>query len=274
MKRFVVDPSLCIYCANCQNACKDEHCGVDRLPVAASQGEGQFWIRIDEREVCSADKVRLQRTPVICQHCENPACAEACPHGAVSKRSDGLVIIDSAACQGCGACREACPYSVIYENTALGISQKCTGCAHLLDAGWERPRCVNACPTDALRWVDDDELTDENLYAPLEVLHPEYGTEPNVAYVRLHKPFLCGNVFDPRANISLDEVSVTVTGPVTGVKVTTTSNNYGDFSAENLAPGFYDVTFVREGYYPKTVRGCDVREAVNVGDIALAAKLA
>lgn len=269
MKTIVVDPRLCIYCANCQNACKDEHCGTDRLPAALAQPEGQFWIRIEEREVCSGDKMRLQRTPVICQHCENPACADACPNGAIVQREDGLVLIDPAACQGCGACREACPYGVIYENAEANVSQKCTGCAHLIDAGWERPRCVNACPTDALRWVDEEELTEENLYAPLERLHPEYGTKPRVAYVRMHRPFVCGSVYNLRENTSVEGACVEVRSLISGKTVEVRTSNYGDFSAEDLVPGYYDLTFTCEGYYPKTINRCDVREALNIGDVAL-----
>lgn len=269
MKTIVVDPRLCIYCANCQNACKDEHCGTDRMPVAKAQPEGQFWIRIDEREVCSGDKVRLQRTPVICQHCENPACKDACEYGAISQRADELVVIDPEACQGCGACRDACPYGVVYENAALGISQKCTGCAHLIDAGWERPRCVNACPTDALRWVDEEELVEENLYAPLETLHPEYGTNPRMAYVRLHKSFACGSVFDLHTGASVEGARVVACGPVTGVRVEALTNNYGDFEAADLKPGFYEISISAEGYYPKTINRCDAREPINLGEIAL-----
>ena len=41
------------------------------------------------------------------------------------------------------------PIDAIYMNDALQIAQKCTGCAHLLDAGWTEPRCVDACPTGA-----------------------------------------------------------------------------------------------------------------------------
>lgn len=60
----------------------------------------------------------------------------------------------------------------------------------LLDAGWDKPRCVTACPTDALSFVEASELTAENLYAPLERMNPEFGTKPRVAYVKIPKPFV------------------------------------------------------------------------------------
>ena len=45
----------------------------------------------------------------------------------------------------------ACPYGAIYWNEEKGLAQKCTGCAHLLEAGWAETRCSQVCPTEALR---------------------------------------------------------------------------------------------------------------------------
>ncbi|MCL2826042.1 MAG: 4Fe-4S binding protein, partial [Eggerthellaceae bacterium] len=137
MKTILVDPSRCIQCCNCQNACKDEHCDNDWSPIAAKQGSGQFWIKVYETQRGTGSRMRLDRLPVLCQHCEDPACLKACGNDAIYQRDDGIVIIDPTKCKGCGKCREACGYGVIFFNGELGISQKCTMCAHLLDAGWE-----------------------------------------------------------------------------------------------------------------------------------------
>lgn len=273
MKTLLIEPRLCIRCTNCQIACKDEHCGIDRLPVAAAQPEGQFWIKIQEKETGSGERVRLERTPVSCMHCKNPLCMAACPNDAIYQRDDGLVIIDPKKCEGCGECAKACPYGVIYFNEELAISQKCTGCAHLMDAGWERPRCVNACPTDALSWVDTDDLSPENLVAPLEKMKPEAGSEPRVSYVRPWKPFVAGSVWSPSENKSLEGVHVAVRSRALGMSAETVTNNYGDFSVEDLEPGFYEMTLCREGYYPKTIRRLDIRQGLNVGDIVMSPML-
>jgi Fe-S-cluster-containing dehydrogenase component len=37
----------------------------------------------------------------------------------------------------------------------LMIAQKCTGCAHLVDKG-DIPRCVYACPTEALKFCEEE----------------------------------------------------------------------------------------------------------------------
>ena len=122
MKTILVDPSLCIQCTNCQISCKDEHTDNDWTPIAAPQAKGQFWIRIDERETGSGSRMRLERTPVLCQHCENAPCIAVCPNNAIYTRPDGIVIIDPVACKGCGTCRAACPYDAVFKNPQLGIS--------------------------------------------------------------------------------------------------------------------------------------------------------
>ena len=82
---------------------------------------------------------------------------------------------------------EACPYGAIFWDEEHGLPQKCTLCAHLLDAGWQRTRCVQACPTGALRVVrlGEEEWADLHERTSLEPLHPEYGTLPSVAYANL-----------------------------------------------------------------------------------------
>jgi anaerobic selenocysteine-containing dehydrogenase len=43
------------------------------------------------------------------------------------------------------------PNGAIFWNEASQTPQKCSLCCHLLDEGWNEPRCVQACPTGALR---------------------------------------------------------------------------------------------------------------------------
>lgn len=233
------------------------------------QGPGQFWIKIEESQAAQGTRMQLNRVPILCQQCENASCMAACTHDAIYRRDDGIVIIDPTRCTGCGACEEACAYHVIYHNDDLDISQKCTMCAHLLDAGWEKPRCVTACPVDALVYVDEDELTDENLYAPLERLHPEYGTEPHVAYVNLPKPFIAGAVYSPQENRCLDKVDLTLVGQTTGTTYTARTGFLGEFRFEGLEPGIYRLMLDKDGYDSKTISRLDAREALNVGEIRL-----
>ncbi len=57
----------------------------------------------------------------------------------------GLVLIDADRCVGCGTCTLVCPFGAIRKDEQTGIAVKCDGC---LDR--DMPRCVNACPNDAL----------------------------------------------------------------------------------------------------------------------------
>jgi hypothetical protein len=188
---------------------------------------------------------------------------------AVYRREDGLVIIDPAKAKGNRDLAAACPYGVIYYNDALDLPQKCTGCAHLIDANWERPRCVTACPNDALQYVDINELTEENLYAPLERLHPEYGTKPSVAYVRLPKIFVAGELASNDLGQCIEGAHVTVTHQVSGESFNAWSGTFGDFHIDVAKPGFYTIAFARDGFKRKTITDVDLRESRSLDVVKL-----
>jgi Fe-S-cluster-containing dehydrogenase component len=142
MKAFVIDLSICNGCYCCQIGCKDEHVGNDWTPYAKPQPDtGQFWIGIEETVRGTVPKVVVSYVPKMCLHCDDAPCMKSCKvEGAIYKRDDGLVIIDPTKCTGCRLCVDSCPYSAIFFNEGLNIAQKCTGCAHLLDDGWDLPR--------------------------------------------------------------------------------------------------------------------------------------
>jgi len=194
---------------------------------------------------------------------------QACESGAIYRRDDGIVIIDPTVCKGSGKCLEACPYGRIFVNTERNIAQKCTMCAHLLDVGWEMPRCVRACPNDALAFVDEDELTEENMYAPLEYLHKEYGTEPRVAYVRLPKPFVAGEIATNDETVCIEGAKVVVVNQVTGATFKGYSSTFGDFHVDVDKPGFYTVSFSKDGFKRKTMTDVDLRESLSLDVVKL-----
>lgn len=269
MKTILVDPSRCLQCSNCWVACKDEHTDNDWSPIAAPVTDDQWWIQVYETEVASGAHVKLHRLPVMCQHCKNASCIAACENGAIYRREDGIVLIDPAKCKGSGKCVEACPYDRIFVNAERSIAQKCTMCAHLLDAGWEMPRCVRACPNDALAFVDEDDLTEENLYAPLERLHKEYGTEPRVAYVRLPKLFVAGELASDDETVCIEGAKVKVVNQVTGAHFRGYSGTFGDFCVDVDKPGFYTITFSKDGYKRKTITDVDIRQSLSLDVVKL-----
>lgn len=126
--------------------------------------------------------------PRLCNHCTHPACVEACPTGAMSKREeDGLVLRDEERCEGRQLCAKACPYKKIFYNHVRGISQQCIMCFPRLEQG-VAPACARQCPGRLVfvGFLDDPDGPIYKLVNEWKValpLHPEYGTEPNVFYV-------------------------------------------------------------------------------------------
>lgn len=269
MKALVVDVGKCIGCYNCQLACKDEHVGNDWTPYAKPQPEGHFWMKVNYQERGRLPKVKVDWIATPCMHCDDAPCLAACSQGAIKRREDGIVIIDPGKCQGERKCSAACPYGVIYFNEELGVAQKCTMCAHLLDRGWKEPRCVTACPTDALRFGEEEDL--EELIAKAQPLPPLKGIAPRVRvfYLGLPKLFIAGEIYSPTEDECLEGVKVTLTNMLTGEVTTAKTDNYGDFWLEPGKAGTYSLLAEKEGYYPKEIKSIRVDRDLNLGEIKL-----
>ncbi|NLT13568.1 MAG: 4Fe-4S binding protein [Clostridiales bacterium] len=271
-KVFLVDTTLCNGCYSCQIGCKDEHVANDWTPIAKPMPEiGQFWFKLHEKVRGTVPKVKVAYRPGMCMHCDNPTCKAACPHGAIYKRDDGLVIIDPTKCTGCRKCLEACPYEdVIYFNRDLNIAQKCTGCAHLLDEGWKETRCSDNCPTLSIRIVDEDTEEAKEFIKNAEFYKPEIADKmkPRVYYKGLPKKFIAGTVFDPVADEVIIGAELKLTGAGKTYKGST--NHFGDFWFEDLPDGKFKLE-IKAGGKTKSFDGLDTAAAdINLGDIPLA----
>lgn len=269
---MVVDVTKCNGCYNCFIVCKDEYCNTAHPGYSAPQPmTGQDWMHIVLKERGKFPKVKADYTAVLCMHCENAACVNASRDGAVYRRDDGIVIIDPAKATGQKDIVSTCPYRRIYWNEAEQVAQKCTMCAHLLDAGWKEPRCVEACPTGALLFgdLDDPGSAISKLLASTvtEALHPEYGMGDNVRYVGLPKNFVAGSV----AFSDTDEcaVGVTVALEGDGQVATVDTDAFGDFEFEGLPAGKdYRITVTAPGYGPREFN-VKTHASVYLGDIFL-----
>jgi len=213
--------------------------------------------------------VRMHYIPMLCNHCGNAACIEACPDGAISRRNDGLVIIEPEKCKGssgCKACVAACPYGVIYFNQELRLAQKCSGCAHLLDNGYRLPRCVESCPTDAMGFGEEEEL--RSFIEGAVVLKPETGCGPNVYYRNIPGKFIAGTVYDPvEKEVVIGARCLLISG---GRVVETSTDAYGDFWFRDLAAGRYDVRIEAKGFESRYFPDVNTTSDINLGDIPLA----
>lgn len=140
-KRFLLfNQDECIGCFSCEVACKQEH----RIPA------DEHWIRILKvGPMRIGEKLTMRYVAARCMHCGKPACMAVCPVGAISKRSDGIVLFSEALCTGCRACMEACPFGAPQYNSEKNVVRVCNLCIERVDKG-SMPSCVHHCPTGAL----------------------------------------------------------------------------------------------------------------------------
>ena len=171
---FYFDETRCVGCKACQVACKD------RLDI---QKAGALPRRVSTYEVGIFPHVGMYHVALSCNHCEAPACIDACPTGAMFKAEDGTVLHDDGACIQCQACVMACPYEAPQVADEYdGLIMKCDSCKALRDAGMN-PVCVDACAMRALDFGDIDDLCTrhgDGLVREIACL-PDAGlTEPNL----------------------------------------------------------------------------------------------
>lgn len=144
-KEYLIDfdSEKCTQCHGCEIACKawrELSYGVQYRRVL-NLWQGEY------------PNVKNASLSLACLHCVEPACAAACPEGAIFKRlQDGLVIVDEALCTGCELCAEACAFGVP-EFGSNGIMQKCDFCCDRQLAG-ASPPCVDTCPGGALSLIE------------------------------------------------------------------------------------------------------------------------
>jgi NAD-dependent dihydropyrimidine dehydrogenase PreA subunit len=206
-------------------------------------------------------------------HCDDAPCLTE--DGAVYKRVDGIVLIDPEKAKGREDLLSTCPYGAIWWNEEKAVPQKCTFCVHLLDDGWTQPRCVQACPTGAMRLLFVDEAEMEGLVGSekLEVYHPEYQTGPRVYYKNLYRftrCFISGNVALKDVDECAEGAQVTLRDGSAQLVGTATTNNYGDFKIDDLQAdsGEYGLVVEYSGYQKQEMK-VDLKESVNVGTILL-----
>jgi Fe-S-cluster-containing dehydrogenase component len=270
---MVIDVSLCHDCNNCFLADKDEFVGNDFPPYSVAQPwSGHRWMNIMRKERGQYPMVQVAYLPVPCQHCGDAPCIDGSPAGTIYRREDGLVIIDPEKAKGHPEIVQTCPYGVIYWNEEAGLPQKCTGCAHLMDAGWTETRCTQVCPTGALKLVlaEDEVMAAQAAAEGLEPYREELGTAPRVWYKNLHRwtrSFVGGTAAYRDTDDCAENAAVVLsTG---GAKIAETlTNNYGDFLFDKLEPGSYQVSITAPGY-KSTSLGVDLRESLNLGVLFL-----
>ncbi|MCW3997432.1 MAG: thiamine pyrophosphate-dependent enzyme [Candidatus Bathyarchaeota archaeon] len=129
-RQFVnCDPKRCVGCVVCEYACslvkeKTFNPGKSRIKT----------IRLNP----------LSNIAVACRVCEDPACIQACPEGAlIQSEEKGVIRVDEAKCNGCGWCIESCEYGALTLHSGSGKIIVCDTCDG-------EPACIKWCPESAL----------------------------------------------------------------------------------------------------------------------------
>ncbi len=187
--------------------------------------EAQTWLFMRFNEFGTegdADSIKWIYTRVSCMHCVEAPCVYGCPTTALWKHPQGPVEVRTDLCIGCRNCIETCPFDVPRINEELGVVEKCTLCADRVDnqptvvkdylggigdpkfksekgneVPWKNfggklaPACVEACPTDALKWGPRQDVVNLAKKRASQIGGYTYGIEEvggtNVIYV-LEKP--------------------------------------------------------------------------------------
>lgn len=180
MKAILTDTTKCVGCFECQSACKREN----RLPRDANFR----WVGQDGLSATAFTTVLRHPTGELvrkqCRHCREPACASACPVGALHQTPLGAVVYDAHKCLGCRYCMMACPFGIPrYQwESAVPYVRKCTLCYPRLRKG-QQPACTEACPTKATIFGERDALLAEarrRLAEEPERYHPTIFGEKDV----------------------------------------------------------------------------------------------
>jgi len=158
MKAILTDITKCIGCSECVTACKAANDLPPDKPRRWQAGDGLSaanWTSI----------LRLKDNHYVrkqCRHCIEPACATACPVGALHKTPEGPIVYDNDKCLGCRYCMMACPYGIPrYDwDEAVPYVRKCIMCYDRVKDG-KQPACTEACPSGATIFGERDILIKE-----------------------------------------------------------------------------------------------------------------
>ncbi|MDA8169059.1 MAG: 4Fe-4S dicluster domain-containing protein [Nitrospiraceae bacterium] len=162
----LTDLTMCVGCRSCEKACN----AANKLarPEAPFDSPSVFngtrrptknaYTVVNRYEPKSGGKPVYRK--IQCNHCNEPACASACPIHAYTKTKEGPVLYNPDLCFGCRYCMVACPFYVPaydYDSALEPKIIKCTMCHGRISKGGI-PACVEACPAGALTFGKRDDL--------------------------------------------------------------------------------------------------------------------
>jgi Fe-S-cluster-containing dehydrogenase component len=278
MKKWnmIIDVAECTNCNLCTLATMDEYVGNDWPGYSKPMPKhGHKWINILQKERGQIPMIDIAYAPTMCNQCDDAPCV-AKGGGAVTKRPDGIVLIDPEKSKGRKDLVETCPYGHIWWNEEHQVPQAWNFDAHLIDDGWQQTRGHQSCPTGAMRavYIEETEMARMVRDDGLEVMRPELNTKPRVYYKNLWryaKCFIGGSVAAEADGVvdCVEGASVRLLKDGAVVAETTT-DNYGDFKFDKLdeESGAYVVEVKSERGAIKTIEA-KLGVSINLGEIRI-----
>jgi sarcosine oxidase subunit beta len=148
---LVIDPSKCTGCRMCEMACSIHN------NLLARQTQLRIQVAYARDDAYS---------PVVCIHCEEAYCMEACPCDALVRDGSYSVIrVVDENCTACMLCVDACPYGGITYSEEKGVVIKCDLCGSgdPSTSSGQGPACAAYCAPGALRFKPVDTTTWERM---------------------------------------------------------------------------------------------------------------
>ena len=158
---MIADPTKCVGCRRCELACTEFNDGqakpsMARIKVARNLNFGPKGIFTEKQGQGNWGNGLIIQD--LCKQCPHPVpCANACPNDAiVVKPPTNARVVDAEKCVGCKMCLRSCPWEMMVFDSDRGKATKCFLCNG-------KPKCVEACPAEALSYMAWHDITDRGL---------------------------------------------------------------------------------------------------------------
>lgn len=106
---MIIDLRKCVGCGACALACKTEN-----NTALRKDGQTHNWADFIHETTGTFPNTKYRTLPVLCNHCSDAPCVEACPvePKAMYKTEEGITMHNVERCIGCRSCQDSCPYSM------------------------------------------------------------------------------------------------------------------------------------------------------------------
>ena len=129
MNQIFVKPEKCMGCRSCEIACAVQHSKDKNLFSAVLQSPAPMKRLFVE----AADGIRM---PIVCRHCEDAPCLNACISGCLYRDEKSFVRRENERCIGGWDCVMACPFGAMCRDREKHISEKGDLCHKLYTPPW------------------------------------------------------------------------------------------------------------------------------------------